>query len=178
MQKKIVVRPAFSLCLLSVLLLGNGAFSNAGAELSQQFRENLQRQYESGQIPDPKKNMSYEERLAIRKKQQKLEEEQQKRQQNRPIHPSPPVLQERDNRHRDEQDRYDDNRSSRYRSDRSYERIQEYCRGFSRPGTYEYSRCVRENGEMTWGDRTRSRDHDRYDQYDRSNRYDRYERTY
>lgn len=179
MKKMIIVRSAFSLCLFSVLLLGSGAFSEAQAELSQQFRENLQRQYESGHIPDPKKNMSYEERLAIRKKQQKLEEEQQKRQQNLPS--PPPARQERDNRHREVQDRYDDNRSSLHRPDRSYERIQEYCRSFSRPGTYEFSRCLRENGEVTWGDRNRSRDDDRsdrYNPYDRSNRYDRYERGY
>ncbi len=176
MKLTIIVRPAFPLCLLSVLLLGSGAFSEASAELSQQFRENLQRQYESGHIPDPKKNMTYEERLAIRKKQQKLEEEQQKR----PIHPSPPSFQERDNRYRYEQYRYDDNRSSRHRPERSYDRIQEYCRGFSRPGTYEYSRCVRENGEMMWGDRNRGLDdsYNQYNQYDRSNRYDRYERGY
>lgn len=173
MKKMTGVRPAFSLCLLALLLLGSGPSSEARAELSQQFRENLQRQFESGHIPDPKKNMSYEERLAIRKKQQKLAEEQQKRSDR----PAPPALQERDNRHRDEQNRYDDNRPSRHRSDRSHERVQEYCRSFSRPGTYEFSRCLRENGDAPWGDRNRSGDDDRYEQYDRYDRYNQYDRS-
>ena len=54
------------------------SFSTASAQLSQEFRNNLQKQYESGYIPDPPGNMSYEERLAIKKKQQMLEANKQK----------------------------------------------------------------------------------------------------
>ena len=130
------------------VLAGSNAVPEASAELSQGFRNNLQKQYESGQIPDPNKNMSYEERLAIRKKQQKLEEENQR---NKALQPTPSPYPQRD-------DGYD--RHSRQRRDDRYsdpsEQSYRDCQRRWRPGSSEFSRCM----------------HDNRDRYDSDNRYD------
>ena len=52
----------------------------ARADVSPQFRQKLERQYQSGNIPRPQKDMSMDEKMAIRKKQQQLYEDQQRKQ--------------------------------------------------------------------------------------------------
>ena len=159
-MKKSVIAVFLSCVVLASILFGS-AFSLAQAEVSWEFRKNLQKQYESGHIPDPAKSMSYEEKLAIRKKQQKLEEERRKQEQMRPMHPPPSVRQQRDDRI--------------HRQDRPSERTYEYCRNRWRPGTYEFSECMRGNREMIWRDRDHRWDSDRYDNFNRYDRYDRYD---
>lgn len=172
MKKQIAALPDLSIHLFYFIffLIASGAFTTARAELSQHFRENLQKQYESGYIPDPAKNMTFEEKLAIRKKQQKLEEHKRNQQtQSRPA--TPPEYQDRSDRDANED-------SHRRRSDSPHDRIHAYCSGFWHPGTYEYSQCMRENREMLRGERDQNRNYEHPDRYDQYDRYDRYERRY
>ena len=150
------------LLVMFVWVTVEGACSPVRAELSRQFREQLQRQYEQGYIPDATRNMPYEQRLAIKKKQQLLEKEQRGRQAVQP----PPARQPWD---RERPQRYD-NRREENRHDRVYQ----YCEDRWRPGSREFNRCLRGDSREMFEDR-------RYrDQYDDRNfdRYDRYEERY
>ena len=150
------------LLVMFVWVTVEGACSPVRAELSRQFREQLQRQYEQGYIPDATRNMPYEQRLAIKKKQQLLEKEQRGRQAVQP----PPARQPWD---RERPQRYD-NRREESRHDRVYQ----YCEDRWRPGSREFNRCLRGDSREMFEDR-------RYrDQYDDRNfdRYDRYEERY
>ena len=155
-------RVAVLLVVLFAWMAADGAFAPVRAELSRQFREQLQRQYESGHIPDATRNMPYEERLAIKKKQQKLEEEQRQRQ----VAPPPA----RPSRERDRYERSDRSRRETSSRDRRYR----HCEDRWQPGSWEFNRCLRGDSREMIED---SRYRDRYDRYDdRSNRYDRYDR--
>ena len=141
----------------------DGACSPVRAELSRQFREQLQRQYESGHIPDATRNMPYEQRLAIKKKQQMLAEEQRRQQAVQP----PPARSQRDRDRRGE--RYENRREfgahdPRYR----------YCEDRYRAGSREFNRCLRGDSREMFEDR---RYRDRYDDQN-FDRYDRYEERY
>ncbi len=163
-MKQILVAGSLTFAVLATILLMD-VFSSAQAGVSWEFQKKLQHQYESGNIPDPKKNMSYEEKLAIRKKQQKLAEEQQKNDATRFQSPAPPVQRRED-------------RPYRHRPDSPSGRTYEYCRSLWRPGTYKFSECLRENGEMIWRERDRRREFDQFDDFDREDRYDQYDRFY
>lgn len=155
------------LVVMFAWVAGDGASSPVQAELSRQFREQLQRQYESGHIPEATRNMPYEQRLAIKKKQQKLAEEQARQQVVQP-----PPTRPRARRDGERRERYDNRREYG-----TYDRRCQYCEDRWRPGTREFNSCLRgDSREMFNGGRR----HDRYTNpyNDRFNRHDNYEDRY
>lgn len=133
----------------------------ARADVSPQFRQKLERQYQSGNIPRPQKDMSMDEKMAIRKKQQQLYEDQQRKQaqaQAQAEAQARAAQQSRQDEFKEKRVRngWNDSRgNSFYESDGRgydsrpmqdrYERTYDYCRDRWGRGS-DFRRCMEDNG--------------------------------
>ena len=142
----------------------------ARADVSPQFRQKLERQYQSGNIPRPQKDMSMDEKMAIRKKQQQLYEDQQRKQAQAQAEAQARAAQQaRQDEFKEKKvrDGWNDSRSRGYydsgrrgydsdpRQDR-YDRTYEYCQRMWGRGS-DFRHCMEDNGMIR---RDRYRDDD------------------
>lgn len=146
--------------LLIVVLPASLAVAKLTDEERREMKERVQKEIQRGKVPEATPDMSFEERLYIKKKQQALEKEKQAQQPSAPAPPTPsapPPRPEKDNswkkrpekeenwRHRPEHHspayRPFDHHYDRYPS-HSHDWRRERCRRLWGGSGYEYHRCL------------------------------------